>query len=161
MRPGKAHRSDSTQDGYTLVAVLLVLLLISLAMSAAGPLWSQSLQRERERELLRVGRLYVEALERYRDRSPGSLKQFPEKPEQLLSDTRFVGTMRHLRKLYGDPLQPGQPLVYLRDSGGFIVGVRSSSSLEPFSRSSIRQEGVTLPPASRYSDWTFTVKDAS
>lgn len=154
-------RRGDTQGGYTFVAALLLLALVSLGLSIAGPLWSQQAQRERERELLRIGALYAQALERYRELSPGSVKQYPPTLDALLLDTRFVGTQRHLRKAYGDPVNPGAAWGLLRDSNGRIVGVHSLSAVAPLAQGAVVLDDRVLPPVTRYSDWKFIAKGAT
>ena len=119
MRPG--------ERGYTFVAVLALLAVCMLGVSLAGPLWSERVKREREQELLRIGALYAQAIAAYRDASPGSLKQYPQRLEALLLDARYVGVQRHLRKLYGDPMNLGQPWGLVLDANQRIVGVYSLS----------------------------------
>ena len=165
---GKAGGRRTAQGGYTLVVVLLLLALVSLGLAQAGPLWSQQVRREREQELLRIGRLYALALASYREASPGSLKQFPDRLDALLRDTRFVGTVRHLRMLYPDPVNPGQPWGLVRDDGGRVVGVRSLSSDAPLAARPVLPGGRPLlagpqaypQAAQQYKDWIFLAPPA-
>lgn len=149
---------SESQAGFTLVAMLLLLALMMLGLSLAGPQWSQQLRREREQELLRVGSLYAQALARYRDMAPGSLKQYPARLEQLTLDTRFVGVARHLRELYPDPIDPSQPWGLVLDAEQRIVGVYSQSKQAPLAQGPIERPGLRLAPALRYSDWEFVAK---
>lgn len=151
MRAGRA----SDQHAYTLVAVLVLVALCSLGLAVAGPMWAQQTQREREQELLRIGGLYAQAIADYYERSPGHLKQHPERLEDLVRDPRFIGVTRHLRKLYPDPMEPHKPWAVIRDAGGRIVGVHSQSVVEPFLQMPIEIGRVRLGPATRYSDWKF------
>jgi type II secretory pathway pseudopilin PulG len=151
MRAGSA-----SQSGFTLVWVLAAVALLGAALAKVGPMWSQQAQRERETELLRVGALYAQALHRYRAASPGSAKQTPTNLQSLLEDTRFVGTVRHLRKLYPDPLSPDQAWGLLRNADGTIRGVYSRSELPPLRTETLQLPGVqALPAARRYADWHF------
>ncbi len=115
-------------------------------LGAASEVWSQSRAREKEAELVWVGSQFRRAIESYYLRSPGSVKRFPEKLEDLLEDHRFVTIQLHLRRIYADPLtgRPDWGLV-LAPSGG-IAGVHSRSDGRP-----IRQ----VQGAARYSDWRF------
>lgn len=146
------------QRGFTLVAVLLLLALAGLGLAAVGPLWSRDMQREREQELLRIGRLYAQALADYRDRSPGSVKQYPASLEALALDTRFIGVTRHLRRLYPDPLAPDRPWGLVRDDSGAITGIYSQSDAAPLHQAPIDLGVVELAPAQRYADWKFAPK---
>lgn len=144
--------------GYTLLGALLVLAVVSLGLAVAGPIWSQQAQRDREQELLRVGQLYAQALANYRQASPGSTKQYPDKLQALLLDTRFVGTLRHLRKLYQDPVNPGKPWGTVHDADGRITGVYSLSDAASLAERPVQLGHLELPAASRYTDWKFVAK---
>jgi type II secretory pathway pseudopilin PulG len=148
MQVGKQH-------GFSYVAVLAMIALMGLGLAAIGPLWAEEVRREREDELLRIGRLYAEAIARYQQASPGSAKRFPPTLEVLLTDTRFVGTVRHLRTLYPDPLEPSRPWGLVRDVDGGIRGVFSQSEAPPLRTVPVIIGAVTLAPAARYSDWQF------
>lgn len=148
-------RGRTVSRGFTFVAALLLLALVSLGLAVAGPLWSQQAQRERERELLRMGALYAQAIAAYRSASPGSDKRYPEQLEWLLLDRRFVGTVRHLRRLYPDPVNPGQPWGLVRDGAGQIVGVHSLSTEPPLAQGPLQWSGRVLGPVRRYADWQF------
>ncbi len=160
------HRGDrktgrcSPPGGYTLVAMLLVLALVALGLAAAGPAWAHYVRREREQELLHIGRLYAQALAHYRDVSPGSAKQFPRSLDALLLDARFIGVMRHLRRLYADPLDPRQPWGTVRDTEGGIRGVYSQSTAAPLAQGALVFDHLTLPPAGRYCEWQFIASPA-
>jgi type II secretory pathway pseudopilin PulG len=158
MRAGNPNCRAGSARGYTFVAVLVLVALCSLALSVAGPMWSQQAQRERERELLRIGSLYATAIAAYREASPGSLKQYPPSLQALLLDTRYVGTKRHLRALYADPVNAGQPWGLLRDTDDRITGVYSQSTDAPIAQGTIDLTAFTLAPAAHYADWKFTVK---
>lgn len=141
--------------GFTFVAVLLLLAVLMAGLAQAGTWWSQDTRRDRERELLRIGTLYASALAAYHDRSPGNVKHYPQQLDELVRDTRFIGTVRHLRRLYADPLDPTRPWGLVRDERGGIVGVFSQSEAAPATQRRVESSGVVLPPASRYSDWKF------
>jgi type II secretory pathway pseudopilin PulG len=151
-------RRGDRQRGFTLVAVLVLLALCMLGLAVVGPQWSQQVRREREKELLHIGALYAQALAEYRATSPGSLKQYPLRLQDLLVDTRFVGTARHLRELYADPLDPKRPWGLMQDADGRITGVYSLSQDAPLAERVIDLGVTVLTPAEHYSDWKFTVK---
>ena len=150
------HRTG--QSGFAFVLVLFTLAALSIGLAVVGPAWSEQARREREQDLLRVGRLYAQALESYRNAAPGTLKQYPLRLEDLLEDRRFVGVRRHLRKLYADPMNAGQPWGLIRDTEGRVQGVYSRSEEPPLARRPIDLGVTLLEPAQRYSDWKFAPK---
>lgn len=155
MRPGSAALMRAPR-GFAWVVVLLALGLAAAAGAVVAQRWTDRISRDKERQLLQVGDAYARALAAYHAASPGSDKRYPESLEQLLLDTRFVGTRRHLRRLYADPVT-GQPdWVLLRDARGGIVGLRSRSEKPTWARVAQRLEFTDLPAADRHADWVFT-----
>jgi type II secretory pathway pseudopilin PulG len=146
------------ERGYTFVAVLVLLAICMLGLSAAGPMWSQDTRRNKELELLRVGVLYAKALKSYHDAAPGSMKNFPQRLEQLALDDRFVGVRRHLRKVYSDPVNAGKPWGLVLDDRQGIIGVYSLSGEAPLSDAPELAPGLH-PGATRYADWKFMAEE--
>ncbi len=138
------------------MAVLALIFLFALGLSVAGPRWHDLHRRAQERELMRLGVIYARALAEFRDDSPGSLKTYPRSLNELTLDSRFLGTRRHLRQLYPDPLDPARPWGVVRDKDGGIVGIFSQSEDEPVASGPLALGPVALLPARRYSDWKFT-----
>ena len=161
MRAGNAFRRRSRERGYTLVALLALVAIVSTGLAVVGPSWADRARREREQELLRIGSLYASAIAEYRDESPGTLKTAPDSLEALLADPRFIGLHRHLRRLYPDPIQPARPWGLVRDGDGRIVGVYSQSDDAPIAQAPQRPGGILLSPARRYADWKFIAPNAS
>ena len=155
MRVGRWGRVPAS--GFTYVTVMALVAILSLGLAVAGPQWSEAQRRDREDELLRVGQLYAQAIAAYYESSPGSQKQYPQSLDNLLWDARFVGMRRHLRRLYTDPMNPGQPLLLLKGTDGTVRGVYSASDREPLRRTSLRFERMAeIPPATQYRQWAFT-----
>ena len=94
------------QAGFTYVFMMAALATFSIGLAVIGPRWADQAKREREQELVRVGSLYASAIASYYAAAPGSLRHYPPELKDLLEDTRRVGTLRHIRKLYADPLDP-------------------------------------------------------
>lgn len=147
--------------GFTLVWVLAAIAILSVGLAAIGPQWADQARRVREQDLLRVGQLYAQAIARYQAMSPGSLKHYPSDLQQLLLDNRFVGTQRHLRKLYPDPLDPSRPWGIVRGPDGGILGVFSQSADIPLRRESLNLDGLILSPAQHYDEWKFIARPPS
>jgi type II secretory pathway pseudopilin PulG len=143
------------QKGFTLLAVMAALALVALA--SHGVIWvlAQQAQREREAVLLQVGQEFVRAIGSYYESSPGSVKGYPRQLEELVEDNRFLGTRRHLRKLYDDPVVPGGRWEVIRRPDGGIEGVASTSHAAPVRSTALDLGNVRLPAAQRYSDWRF------
>lgn len=162
MRPGSGRppigARPAAARGFTYVWMLAALALLSIGLAAVGERWSDRAQRERERELLRIGSVYARAIASYHAASPGSVKQYPPELKNLLDDNRMVGTVRYLRKLYADPLDPSRPWGIVRAPDGGVIGVYSQSGDRPLRVEPLDIGLEPLPAASHYSDWKFVPK---
>jgi type II secretory pathway pseudopilin PulG len=158
MPAGSLSSGIHRESGFTYVSVLATLAVMSLGLAAVGPMWADQVQRERESDLLRFGALYAEAIARYHDTSPGSPKQWPLSLDDLLLDTRFAGTVRHLRRLYPDPTDPTRPWGLVLAPEGGIVGVHSQNTDRPLRRESMQVGDAVLPKADRYDQWQFLAR---
>lgn len=146
--------------GFTYLWVLALLVIMSISLAAVGPMWSMTTQREREAELLRVGMLYVKAIEGYYHASPSrGMRKLPDNLDQLLLDNRFAGTIRHLRKPYWDPMSPGQPFEFIMAPQGGIIGVYSKNITRPILQTIWSDGQHVILPAEHYSDWKFIAKE--
>lgn len=142
-------------QGFTYLAVLVALMMLSLAANGVMTYVSQQAQREREAELLQIGQTYVQAIGAYYEASPGSVKRWPPTLEDLLDDRRSVSIKRHLRMVYPDPMTRQTDWDVVRAADGGIRGLRSRSDLAPIRSGTIALDQITLAPANRYSDWNF------
>lgn len=152
-------RAGDPERGFTLPGLLAVVAVTLMGLGTVSTLWSHARQREQEHELIRIGSAYALALERYRRLSPGSARHFPTDLGELVHDPRFVGTTRHLRRLYDDPLRPGRAWQVVRDADGRIAGVHSGSERLPLAQGAVDLRGEPLPPARRYSEWIFRARE--
>lgn len=155
------ERTMGRQAGFTLVWALAALAIMAAGLSVVGPLWAERARRDREADILRYGRAYALAIAAYRQATPGGVKQYPNSLNELLIDRRFIGTRRHLRRLYPDPLDPQRPWGLIRDSGGGIRGVYLQSSAKPLRREAMALGAVFLPAAWRYDQWHFVAQEPS
>jgi hypothetical protein len=62
--------------------------------------------------------------------------------------------VRHLREPYNDPMT-GEELELITDPAQRIIGVRSSSDLEPFQQDGFPEELDKLKGKSSYREWEF------
>jgi type II secretory pathway pseudopilin PulG len=147
--------SSRLQGGFTYLAMLLAVAVIGLGLATTGEVWVQSSQREKERELLFVGNQYRKAITLYYDRTPGSVKRYPKKLEDLLLDNRQVSVQRYLRKLYADPMTGKVEWEMVKAPDGGIMGVYSKSGLTPIKTSGFLARDRTLEGANHFSDWKF------
>ena len=155
MRPGKPQLSQHNAHGFVLVAVLATMLILALSVQGVMGYVSEQSRRERENELIQIGEAYARAIGSYYLSSPGTVKRYPANPNDLLEDRRFVGTKRHLRQIYNDPITRANDWGWVRAADGGISGVYSTSELSPLRTARIELAERSLGPASRYTDWQF------
>src|SRR5215472_5546311 len=96
MQSAKPEMRRNDEQGFMLVAVIVLVFLVMLTLSVAAPKVAQSLKRDREVEAIHRGNEYVRAIQLYYKkfgRYPGNMDQLEKS-----NNTRF------LRQRYVDPL---------------------------------------------------------
>lgn len=144
----------SGQRGVVLMGLVVLLALAGLTVLQVAESAASARQRERETQLLWVGQQYLQALESYHRATPGPVKHLPVSLDELLRDSRFPNPVRHLRRLYPDPLQPEVPWGLLR-RGNQIIGVYSQSDAAPLRRTGFARGLESFEGATQYSAWRF------
>lgn len=144
-----------SQHGYTYLAMLLAAAVLGVGLAATGIISSQSRQREREEELLFVGNQFRRAIALYYLRTPGAIRRYPRKLEDLLEDRRYANKPRYLRKIYLDPMtgKPDWGLINAPD--GAIMGVHSLSKAVPIKSGAFAARDQAFQGAGDYSGWKF------
>lgn len=145
----------NNQHGIALVFVLVAVTLIGLLAGIAGSSWTTIVQRSKEQELLwRGGQIRKAIGSYYKTAHAGAKTSYPSSFEQLIKDPRFVGVKRHLRRHYLDPMT-GDDWALIKEPGGRIRGVRSSSHQEPFKKDNFSTENEKFAGKSKYVEWEF------
>lgn len=152
---GEAGVTWARQGGFTLLGLLFLLMVLGVGLAGLGTLWDTVSRREKEAELLFVGDQYRRAIAGYYQASPGAEKQYPRRLQDLVADPRFPHTVRHLRRLYRDPLD-NSPTWGLVKQGEGIVGVYSQSDKVPLKRAGFPALYASFADAASYRDWVFS-----
>ena len=139
------------ERGTALLTLLVAVVLLGLAAAKAGQSLAALMQREREDELLWRGQQYRQAIASYYGVKQG---MYPARLEDLLKDPRFPGTVRHLRRLYLDPMT-GKEWEPVKDPAEKLIGVRSTSELTPFRQAGFPKVLENLDGKTKYSEWEF------
>ncbi len=147
-------RSPRRSRGIVLMGLMVLLALAGLAVLQFAESAATARQRERETQLLWVGQQYAQALESYYRASPGPVKHLPVTLDELVRDSRFPNPVRHLRKLYPDPLQPEVPWALVK-RGNQIIGVSSQSDAAPLRRTGFPPGLEAFTGVGQYSGWRF------
>lgn len=143
------------ERGFAYLGVLFAVALVGVSLAATGTLWQLERRRERERELLFVGNQFRLAIESYYRQSPGLIKAYPRRLDDLLRDARHPNTVRHLRRLYRDPITGGAEWGLVRAADGGISGVYSLSDGVPIKVANFTARDRGFEGRRRYSDWRF------
>jgi len=139
-----------------LLALLIGLVLSGIALMGAVDVWTLQRQREREQQLLFVGNQYRQAIQRYYYAAPaGAPRTLPFNLELLLEDDRYPTPVRHLRRLYPDPIT-GQAEWGLLRAGDRIAGVYSLSEAMPVKQAGFTVADESFTGRSRYKEWVFS-----
>ena len=147
--------ADLRERGFTYIGVMVLVVLMGIALAAAGQVWHTFQQREKEQELLFVGHQFRLALKRYADHTPGKTRRAPLQLEELLQDPRHPSIQRYLRKIYPDPLTGKPEWGLITGPGGEIYGVHSLSDGEPLKKGHFELADRSFEGSMKYSDWVF------
>lgn len=156
-RPFLAKNKPGRATGFTFLGLLFAIAIAGIALAGTGVLWQLESRREKEKELLFIGEEYRHAIGSYYNKSPGAVKQFPEKLEDLVHDKRFPNPIRHLRRLYRDPMMAGSEWELIREQGR-ISGVASRSLDKPLKIAGFPPEQADFEDAASYAEWRFVSK---
>lgn len=145
------------QTGFTLLALLFLIAGLGIGLAALGTLWHTAAQREKERELLFAGDQYRRAIESFRTipLPEGQAPRLPRSLNELLLDTRFNHTVRHLRRPYPDPMTGKPEWGLVTDAQGGIAGVHSLAEGEPFKKGLFPPRYAEFENKPGYRDWVF------
>lgn len=149
------QRCVNQQSGVTLIALLVVIAIMGLLLASAGEVWQTTVRREREKELLFVGMQIRNAILSYRDRSPAGTREYPRNLSDLLEDPRFPYPVRHLRRIYRDPITNSTNWGLLM-AGDRIIGVYSQSEATPFKQENFPPGLEIFAGRSSYREWVFS-----
>jgi type II secretory pathway pseudopilin PulG len=162
MNPAFPARSNSRGTavrarGLVLLALLLAMALSSIVLMAGMEVWSTVRQRALEQELLFVGDQYRQAIQRYYfGAPPGSPRVLPSRLEDLLEDNRYPMPVRHLRRLYPDPITGSADWGVVR-FGDRISGVYSLSERTPIKQAEFAPVYRQFNGKTSYREWVFAV----
>ena len=145
-----------TSLGFTYLWVLFTVAAIGLSLSLAAELYVTSTQRDKEKELLAIGRQFRQAIASYSgNQGPVNPTQYPPSLEDLLKDPRSPTPRRHLRKIFVDPMT-GKSEWGLFKLGGRIAGIYSLSQQSPIKQGGFEADDVGFSAKQKYSEWVFT-----
>lgn len=149
-------RTRAGAHGYAMAALLVAMSVMAIVLSVALPTWKQTLQREKEDELVFRGNQYARAIGQYQRRnanaSPPSLDALVEQ--------------RFLRKKYKDPVSPNEDgefqLLYVSNQGtgsqagaGTVVSTTQSGGIMGVASKSTAESIRIYNGKNHYNEWQF------
>ena len=141
--------------GFAYLFLLFALALIGLLLSAFAQNWSTTTQREREADLLFIGKQFSLALTSYRKLTQNG-PNAPATLDELLEDKRFPFPVRHLRQVFRDPMT-GKRDWDVQLANGRIISIRSRSQKHALRHT--LPDYVVVPSDAgdtvSYHDWLF------
>ena len=145
----------SSCAGFTYIGLLLAVALLGVMLAEMATVWSQVRQRENEQQLLFIGSQFRQAIASYYERSPGAIKQYPKKLDDLVEDNRTPFISRHLRKIFHDPVTGSTDWGLIKDASNGITGIYSKSDVEPLKKANFDKVYARFEGKQHYSDWQF------
>src|SRR5580692_4370796 len=126
-----ARRTSSQhgEQGYILLALLLIVAVMGIVALAALPSFKFSMQRDREEEMIHRGAQYSNAIRRF-------YKKFGRYPTKI-EDLENSNNIKFLRKRYKDPMncKAGKcadfKLLYYADAQSVITGFGGGAGMIP------------------------------
>jgi type II secretory pathway pseudopilin PulG len=152
----KGMSLPSDAGGFTYVGALILVIVTGIAISAASTYWSTMVRREKEAELLFRGDQIRKAIGSYYEQAPpGHSKSYPSSLKDLIRDPRYMKVVRHLRKIYRDPMTEDGQWGLILDGRGRIKGVFSKSKERPIKVGNFPKGYENFEKAKTYQDWKF------
>jgi type II secretory pathway pseudopilin PulG len=140
------------ERGFTYLGLLVIVAVMGAGAAAYGQIASHQAQREKEAELLFRGEQYRLAIESYYKKE----SRYPRTLADLVEDKRYPMPVRHLRRLYADPMTGKADWGLVENpEGGGVMGVYSRGEAAPIKTAGFSMPNQGFEKAERYSDWKF------
>ncbi|MDC6130364.1 hypothetical protein [Burkholderia gladioli] len=158
-RPLPSLPAPRGQRGYAYIALLIGIAIVGVAAAATIQLGALYQRRMAEKALLEVGGAFQRALLSYADATPAGLPRQPRTLEDLVRDPRYPNPVRHLRRVYADPLTGKADWVLVRSPDGqTIVGIHSASRARPIQLKLFPEEFRGFENRRSYTQWVFVAR---
>jgi type II secretory pathway pseudopilin PulG len=111
------RRRRSSEDGYTLIAVMILLAIFVITLAVAVPKVAESIQRDRDLETMHRGKQYIRAIQLYYRK----FHAYPPNMDALVKSNEI----RFLRKKYVDPTtgkDDWKPIMYCQNKTPMAMG---------------------------------------
>lgn len=151
-----AAQSRTGVRGFTYLGILLLLGVVTL-VGTAGLKWGAvSHRRGAEQALLDTGAAFSAALRSYARATPRGQVDAPGTLQDLLKDPRFPATVRHLRRVFVDPMTGKSEWGLVRnEQGNAILGVYSLAKGQPIKLANFDSRFSGFNAKLSYREWEF------
>ena len=139
------------QRGFTYLGFLIAVAVMGAGLAVYGELASHEAQREKEAELIFRGEQYRDAIASYYKKE----QRYPKTLEDLLEDKRYPMPVRHLRRLYRDPITGEADWGVVEAPEGGVMGVFSRSEEAPIKTGNFSVKNQEFSDTQHYADWKF------
>ncbi len=117
MQTPPSRRPQESEEGYVLVAVIFMMVLLILSLAVALPKVRESIQRDRDEETMQRGKQYIRAIQLYYRK----FNAYPPNIDALVK----TNDIRFLRKKYIDPTtgkDEWKPVLYCQNKTPMAMG---------------------------------------
>ena len=83
-------RTDSAQAGYAMAALLVAMAVMAIVLSAAMPVWSHMIRREKEEELIFRGTQYARAINQYQRKFANASPREPRRADRAAHASKEI-----------------------------------------------------------------------
>jgi type II secretory pathway pseudopilin PulG len=132
-----------SQRGVTFIGLLVLIALFGLGAVGGARILASTERAQKENELIYIGNQFRNAIQRYYQAGPNA-GTFPPTLEDLLLDKRSPVVLRHLRRIYTDPITGKATWGFVRAPTGGIMGVYSRSEREPLKRTQFEPADASI-----------------
>jgi type II secretory pathway pseudopilin PulG len=155
----RGWRTSHRQRGLAYLALLIGIAIIGIAAAGTIQLGALYQRRMAEKELLYVGDQFQRALLSYADNTPLGLPTQPRTLGELVRDPRYPNPMRHLRRVYADPMTgKADWVLVLSPNGQTIVGIHSASREHPIKLRQFPERFRGFEDKRSYMQWVFVAR---
>lgn len=154
--PPTSRKKRHTEAGFTYIGLLILIAILGVISAASIQIGSILQRRIAEEALLDIGLEYQHALISYANATNNGQQSLPRSLQDLLKDPRYPKVMRHLRRIYDDPLTGKNTwgLIYAKDNNG-IIGIYSLSDQKPIKIGNFSPSFTQFKNKTSYQDWIF------
>jgi type II secretory pathway pseudopilin PulG len=143
------------EAGAVYLALLFFVAIMGTILAVTGVVWSTVQKRDKERELLFIGSEFRQAIGKYYESTPGTIKRYPSTFKDLLQGNRQLALVHHLRRVYADPMTSKLEWGIVRAPDGGIMGVYSLSTEKTVKRKNFGANDIAFDGVDGYQQWRF------